>query len=770
MFGGSKPKQTNRPPRSNRDLSQFGLMNVPDPDGLDDDDAGLEDELNALMGGGAPPTKKKNKKVVSEAELSAMVNACMEDVDEDLNDDDINDAELLGELEGFINDDDDDDVIVREQPIYANNNLLKVIESRITMYSEAERKARENNDNSRIRRFNRGLTTLKQLRQNIQTGKPVDENDIPPVIATNLNAAPPPVITPITAVNEPEMNSEPEVIEVSPSKIINVEESPRKKIVDELRTKRDEYRSKALQAKSEGDKTKAIQGLKAIKIIDGLIKSAENGERVDLSDLDTKLSDLKAEESPPKLDRTFSRDDPIQLPDKPEDIPAADPAMFGAPPPPATILEALDQRLERYKKDEEKAKSEGNNSKARRLGRICKQYTDAIKAHKTGKAIQTDDLPTPLGFPPIPTRDKTPVPSPKPPSTPVSPPKTATPKSSTTSPPVKATPTPPAKKHMSLQEKQLDLLEKRQLMFKKAALEAKKSGQIEQAKEYLRQSKGFDKLIDASKGGLPVDINTLPVPPQMQIQQEMAFEIISTEDCEHVGNRQEMYSKLENELIAQVKMCVANQAHFKSTGDIPSANKFQQMESNAKKDLDALRFSFKRGDSVPKFHYEVRSFSRVQCNIDLSDLDLEISIVSGVNYLGSKEMDTYVKFEFPYPKETPFKDKTPTVKDSINPAYEHKIVMPLNPKEKSCQRIFKRQTLKCEVMSKGGFLRSDTCIGTVQVKLQPLETQCTLHDSYPLMDGRKAVGGKLEVKLRLRNPILTKQIEKVQEKWLVITF
>ena len=25
---------------------------------------------------------------------------------------------------------------------------------------------------------------------------------------------------------------------------------------------------------------------------------------------------------------------------------------------------------------------------------------------------------------------------------------------------------------------------------------------------------GFDKLIDASRGGLPVDISTLPVPPQ----------------------------------------------------------------------------------------------------------------------------------------------------------------------------------------------------------------------------------------------------------------
>lgn len=36
------------------------------------------------------------------------------------------------------------------------------------------------------------------------------------------------------------------------------------------------------------------------------------------------------------------------------------------------------------------------------------------------------------------------------------------------------------------------------------------------------------------------------------------------------------------------------------------------------------------------------------------------------------------------------------------------------------------------------------------------------------MDGRKAVGGKLELKIRLRNPILFKQIENITDKWLTI--
>lgn len=96
-----------------------------------------------------------------------------------------------------------------------------------------------------------------------------------------------------------------------------------------------------------------------------------------------------------------------------------------------------------------------------------------------------------------------------------------------------------------------------------------------------------------------------------------------------------------------------------------------------------------------------------------------------------------------------------------------------------------------------GFFRSDSLLGTVTIKLQPLETQCILHDSFPvynlfkliiifieinyikltiiififqLMNGRKATGGKLEVKIRLRNPIATKQIEKMTDKWLIIDY
>ena len=39
---------------------------------------------------------------------------------------------------------------------------------------------------------------------------------------------------------------------------------------------------------------------------------------------------------------------------------------------------------------------------------------------------------------------------------------------------------------------------------------------------------------------------------------------------------------------------------------------------------------------------------------------------------------------------------------------------------------------------------------------------------FQLMDGRKTVGGKLELKIRVRDPFFTKQVEEMKERWLVI--
>ena len=175
----------------------------------------------------------------------------------------------------------------------------------------------------------------------------------------------------------------------------------------------------------------------------------------------------------------------------------------------------LYQLLKKFQ-DESKAKAEGNSSRARRLGRICKQYEEAISLHKKGKlSLVLADLPCPPGFGPIPLMAEGSQSAAVPTSGAVKSPGQAktspAPQKSTAD---QQTPQAASKRALSLQEKQVLDLEKRQKQFKSAALAAKNAGDREQAMEYLRKAKGFDSLIEASKSGLPVDFKSLPVAPQ----------------------------------------------------------------------------------------------------------------------------------------------------------------------------------------------------------------------------------------------------------------
>jgi coiled-coil and C2 domain-containing protein 1 len=111
---------------------------------------------------------------------------------------------------------------------------------------------------------------------------------------------------------------------------------------------------------------------------------------------------------------------------------------------------------------------------------------------------------------------------------------------------------------LTLQEKQLREVLQRQKEYRDAAIEAKKRGDVTQAREYLRVSKGFDNLIEASKGGLPVDLKTLPNPPgSLLLLEEEDYELVESQDCiipKDGGGLGEVYSKLEEDLKAQLKV------------------------------------------------------------------------------------------------------------------------------------------------------------------------------------------------------------------------
>lgn len=481
--------------------------------------------------------------------------------DEELSGDD-DDSDLLNELSEIAGTNDDEETSkVDEQPLpgeiaesqspekYASEPILPtttlstvdLIKSRIEMYKIAEKNALEQNDKSRARSRSRGIKTLEALLRDALKGKTINPDEIPPVVSLKLPNAPnAPLITDPSPQSIPENVAQNAAAHSTPTPVFTTEPEPKtaapaavnvdEQKINALLNRQREYKVAALSAKKSGDTTTALQFVKIIKVFDTVLASARNGDAVDLSDMPPPPNELssdllKAMSSAENPSSSAKHEESIQKStddrhNESDSQPKPQPVELPPPDAPKTILEALNQRLQKYQSVEANAKAEGNDRKARQNGRIVKQYLDAIRAHKAGRSVNFEELPCPPGYPPIPTTDqpaKTPQPTtnklPSEPKTPTS----STDRHENISPkrsPIKRQDSRVSGNHSNttIMNKTIELLLERQKEFKEAALEAKKAGEIEQAKEFLKTYKGIESLLNVARGGLPVDLSTVSIP------------------------------------------------------------------------------------------------------------------------------------------------------------------------------------------------------------------------------------------------------------------
>ena len=171
---------------------------------------------------------------------------------------------------------------------------------------------------------------------------------------------------------------------------------------------------------------------------------------------------------------------------------------------------------------------------------------------------------------------------------------------------------------------------------------------------------------------------------------------------------------------------------------------------------------------------ELREFAIVHSNPGISDKKIEIELARGITIpapsgLTESDMNIYVEVEFPWPQDSIQKFETDSIKGSSSPQFNRKELLDIDRKAgRSMLRIVKRHPLKC-TMYQRRTLRKDIFIGQALVPLESLETKCEVHVTEDLKDekGRKPVGGKLEVFVRLREPLSGRDQEVKKQKWLV---
>ncbi|XP_050162279.1 coiled-coil and C2 domain-containing protein 1B isoform X2 [Myiozetetes cayanensis] len=831
------------------------------------DDGDLEAELAALTGVKVKEgkSKPKGKTPLPMDHIEKMAAECMkdltEDEEEDADDEDLEkDTDLLAELQEVLGEEGEtgscEDELIATEPSPAEtedeqpelqsqtsslpavtSELQQTLERRIADYRTAISNARESGEGAKIRRYERGLKTLETMLAAVKKGKKINEEEMPPPVATGKSSS----ISQTTGVEpensgdspedkaecaaDDEQQSSPEAVEQLESESLQGRAATNPAVETDLQrsrtravllTRQKEYKLAALKAKQQGDLERAKEYMRAGKKFNVVLEALDSGQPIDLQNMPPSPQDLESlgnvqdapkQKVPPRVGSS-------------QDLATAEPQSQEASDSlqqPRTVLEALQQRLDKYRSAAAQAKASGDERKGRMHDRIAKQYQDAIRAHKAGRKVNFSELPVPPGFPPLPgvaaadggstiaaalesasklahmeeneeeEEESEPLPqapvAKKPAQLPGKPtqvvkpiPVSAVEESSPEHLKRAASPStlhkaesldhlPPAVRE------QLEFLENRKKQYMKAAIKAKRGNNLEQAKTYLRTAKGLDLKIEQAKHGKPVDISKLPSPPT---DDEGDFIFVHHEDVRLSQKADEVYAQLVKLLKDQHERCLQYSKQFMHLGNVAETTRFEKLAQGCKKDMEILQLARAQGMDPPSHHFEERTFKMIRIFSELNSTEMHLLIVRGINLpappgVSPRDLDAFVKFEFQYPSaEQPQKSKTPVINNNNSPEYNQLFKLNINRNHRGFRRAIRSKGIKFEVFHKGSFFRSDKHVGTAHLKLDKLESECEVREIIEIFDGRKPTGGKLEVKVRLREPLSGQDLQTVTENWLVL--
>ncbi|KAL6110431.1 cc2d1a [Pungitius sinensis] len=697
--------------------------------------------------------------------------------------------------------------------------LESLLLERIEMYKSAISNAKAAGDTSKVRRYDRGSKTLQSMLTSVRKGQPVNKEEIPPPVALGGKPSvtdesksireerelPGPTLMPSPPTNQKPLreaapaapNMKPLHLTVPPkpaaaltpgtpvmSPLTPGHPNPQhSELKQAVLSRQREYKIAAMHAKQNSDIDRAKQHYLTAKKLDILVEALDRDEPVDLSSLPPPPGDVVAEHCAPP---------PPQSSSNPAAPAAHAPTQEAAAdrPAPSTLAEALQQRMDTYKSAAEGAKSKGDDRKARMHQRIVKQYQEAIRAHKAGRPVDLSELPVPPGCPPlqgseggqqnfmgvletamkIANQDADAEDEEEDEQNEAAKPAARPPAQKAKSPAPQAPGGSSALKLGPRAQHQLDFLLLRRQAFMRAALRSKQMKDMTGAAQHLRHAKGLEHMVTAAKSGLPVDITKIPSAPVS----EEDYSLARSRTSPLSSRSSEQYHGLMDLLRKQHEKCLGYSQQLILLGNVAEALKFEKLVEECMKNIDMLKNAHAKGHPVPKCRTEERTMNTVKIHNSLTPNELMLYIIKGINLpcptgVSPNDLDSTVKFEFPFPNaEEAQRDKTGTVKSTNNPEFKETFKLHINRANRGLKRVFQSKGIKFEIVHKGGLFKTDKVVGTAQLKLESLENQCDVREIIDVMDGRKATGGKLEVKVTIREPLTGADLQAVTEKWLVL--
>nr|CDS34433.1 CC2D1B protein [Hymenolepis microstoma] len=646
-------------------------------------------------------------------------------------------------------------------------------------------------DSACLRRYERLLTSINAMASKAQNNIPIDLSELPP---------PPP---------QPRPNAQP--LDSHPSQHASAKrktgenivldyitgeggckgsESKTAGVVKQLKSRLMEYRAAVAVAQKEGDKRREVELMVAVNALVESIPQIESG--VEEFDEDSMPPPPHQFSLPPDVlaEVLGSAQTPSNHP-QPATTPAAptlqpqrvDPAVAALTKVAASTVASKESLMARIQML--KAMIQGSNDLQKRMyQRALDNYSKGLRAFEAGIKYDYGGLPPLPGCPQFTSA----APPPKRPSAggaPGSQSASASPSTSGVS---------------SNQARTLELLQKRQAELRSEAAHCKSTGDIAKAKEYLRQSLGMNNMIRAVQAGLPVDLKQLPPAPGARAANSSSSAagsaisnqpILSGVACDppvefqtgliNAGNDPvKICDRIIAQLEEQVKEAETLSKDHREAGLSNLADKFYDLADVSLKWI-SLTKAYKARNKVPHYSFEKANLSRLNMNPELGDNVLEVTPLRGISFPvpsginGPHGLDTYVTIELPFPSsENPQKHSTEWARHTNEPTdfggYQASARFEVNRKARSYERLLKGvKALKVTVFYNRGLLKKPAPLGTITVKLTELIANATHTACYELMDGRKAAGGLLELRIRHRTPLEGTKFSAYEKPWVCVS-
>ncbi|KAM7379683.1 hypothetical protein PAMP_005217 [Pampus punctatissimus] len=744
---------------------QMGLFVDLDPEemmmGMEEnlDDPDLEAELAAITGNKAAAggrAKPKGKTPLPMEDIARMADECMRDVDDDDDDDNVDDDEdLLAELQEVVGEGETEDAVTvsstssataessqaatpasappQKVSSAAPGSLQHTLEERVAMYKTALQNAKTAGETSKARRFDRGLKTLETMLAAVKKGRPVNEAEIPPPVATG---AP-------TAASRPAVPQRP-----APPVPLRPEPTPSDQ----------QGESEATTAASRP----AVPQRPAppVPLRPEPTPSDQQGES-------------EATTSPPAVPE-------IVTPSSEEErsSSATLPAVSSLPSPsteeaadlqPASQTDAneatktaLLERQKEYKMAALRAKKQGDVEQAKLYFKTSKRFDAVIEALEKGQAVDLS------GLPPSPGQGGNSAGMKEPSSE----------QNTHVTQPAAAAPSAPA-----APKDALEALEQRRAKYVEASAQAKASGDDRKARMHDRIAKQYQSAIRAHKAGKAVDFDELPVPPgfppipgQKATGAEQGFvaaleaasklastdaaEITEEDDEEEKGDESKPAAPEEAKKPV-LDVPAAGQGRKRTPSASPdragtreglSPTAVQQLEflegrkkqymkaalqAKQKNDMEQAKMFLRTAKGFDPMIEAARSGKTVDIStvpsppgdededfILVHHSDVQISDKAEQVYtqlvkilkeqyevrvtgIQTNDLDAYVKFDFPYPSaEQPQKHRTAVIKNTNSPAeYNQSFTLSINRNHRGFRRVLTKG-LKLELLHKGSQFRA----------------------------------------------------------------